>query len=70
MQSVLLMIFFLSIGISIEFVVIINNTLLIFSLLLISMVFKAIASIVLLKLFSGRPLALKFRHSIGHQSNR
>lgn len=51
MQSVLLMIFFLSIGILIDFKVIINNTLLIFSLLFISMIFKTIVSIVLLKLF-------------------
>ena len=51
MQSVLLMIFFLSIGILIDFNVIVSHAMLIFSLLLISMIFKTIVSIVLLKLF-------------------
>ena len=51
MQSVLLMIFFLSIGMLIDFDVIRHNALLIFALLLSAMLFKTIVSIALLKAF-------------------
>jgi CPA2 family monovalent cation:H+ antiporter-2 len=51
MQNVLLMVFFLSIGMLIDFSVINNNLLLISGLLLATMFFKTIACIMLLKLF-------------------
>lgn len=51
MQSVLLMIFFLSIGMLIDFEVIADNVLIIFSLLISAMMFKTIVSIGLLKFF-------------------
>jgi len=51
MQNVLLMVFFLSIGMLIDFTVIAHNWLLISALLLGTMLFKTIACITLLKLF-------------------
>jgi CPA2 family monovalent cation:H+ antiporter-2 len=51
MQHVLLMVFFLSIGLLIDFDVIIRNWSLIFILLMGMMLFKTIVSIVLLKVF-------------------
>ena len=51
MQSVLLMIFFLSIGMLLDFGVIVSNAPLIFSLLLATMLFKTVVSILLLKAF-------------------
>lgn len=50
MQNVLIMVFFLSIGLLINFTVIMNNLLLIIWLLLGSMIFKTMASIVMLKI--------------------
>lgn len=51
MQNVLLMVFFLSIGMLIDFSVIIDNALMIASLLFGAMLFKTVVSIVLLRLF-------------------
>jgi CPA2 family monovalent cation:H+ antiporter-2 len=51
MQSVLLMIFFLSIGMLLDFGVIMSEAPLIFSLLLATMLFKTVVSILLLRLF-------------------
>lgn len=51
MQNVLLMVFFLSIGMLIDFVVIANNVLLISGLLIATMLFKTVACIALLKVF-------------------
>ncbi|MGD8673252.1 MAG: cation:proton antiporter, partial [Thiogranum sp.] len=51
MQSVLLMIFFLSIGMLLDFGVIMSDAPLVFSLLLATMLFKTVVSILLLRLF-------------------
>lgn len=51
MQNVMLMVFFLSIGMLIDFTVIMNNMLLIAALLVATMLFKTVACITLLKLF-------------------